>query len=90
MLVCRECEYPCATCENNYPTRCMTCGYGAANRNTPPSASKSCSCLHGFYELGQECLPCSDPCTRCTGNPTNCVGNYIVCNESAGLYASGG
>lgn len=68
----------------------MTCGYGAANRFTPPSASKTCNCLYGFYELGQECLPCADPCTRCSGDATNCIGNYIVCNESAGLYSSGG
>ena len=63
-MLCYACEYPCATCYDNYPTKCYTCGYKSELRNAPSRYNKTCNCKTGYYE-GDDGETGNKTCLKC-------------------------
>ena len=85
-----ECELPCATCQENHPTKCLICiaGYSLDFDTKSCMEIRICSsqcleCPFGRYPSRDECKPCNDEnCDKCKGQTvtkcSRCKDRYYV------------
>lgn len=79
-ILCLPCHYTCLTCVSS--AACTSCN--PLNNRIYNSTTGYCSCLRGYYDIGDGissvCLKCDSSCYTCT-NSTSCANCYPLTNK---------
>lgn len=68
------CAYNCETCSQS-PGNCASC---VEHRENAPH----CTCVDGYYELNEACLPCDWRCPTCTATAcTSCIEEVRILDD---------